>query len=129
MHVSKQQVELRSIILAIIVSLLLTLAGCRSDDANRSSKSNELIVGAGADVSVTGAFQAQLGVYPLNANVAEPLFPAYNATKAGELHMARGWALELGRDGIRINCIASFPESYWSRKFYPFVLKNPGHQF
>ena len=31
---------------------------------------------------------------------------AYNATKAGELHLARGWALELGRDGIRVNCIA-----------------------
>jgi NAD(P)-dependent dehydrogenase (short-subunit alcohol dehydrogenase family)/rhamnose utilization protein RhaD (predicted bifunctional aldolase and dehydrogenase) len=31
---------------------------------------------------------------------------AYNATKAGELHMARGWALELGEHGIRVNCIA-----------------------
>jgi sorbitol-6-phosphate 2-dehydrogenase len=31
---------------------------------------------------------------------------AYNATKAGELHLARGWALELGRAGIRVNCIA-----------------------
>jgi NAD(P)-dependent dehydrogenase (short-subunit alcohol dehydrogenase family) len=31
---------------------------------------------------------------------------AYNATKAGEIHLARGWALELGRQGIRVNCIA-----------------------
>jgi NAD(P)-dependent dehydrogenase (short-subunit alcohol dehydrogenase family)/rhamnose utilization protein RhaD (predicted bifunctional aldolase and dehydrogenase) len=31
---------------------------------------------------------------------------AYNATKAGELHMARGWALELGEHGIRVNSIA-----------------------
>ncbi|MEK7411963.1 MAG: SDR family oxidoreductase [Planctomycetota bacterium] len=31
---------------------------------------------------------------------------AYNATKAGELHLARGWALELGPAGIRVNCIA-----------------------
>lgn len=31
---------------------------------------------------------------------------AYNATKAGELHMARGWALELGQHGIRVNCVA-----------------------
>ena len=31
---------------------------------------------------------------------------AYNATKAGELHMARGWALELGARGIRVNCVA-----------------------
>lgn len=27
----------------------------------------------------------------------------YNATKAGELHMARGWALELGDHNIRVN--------------------------
>jgi NAD(P)-dependent dehydrogenase (short-subunit alcohol dehydrogenase family)/rhamnose utilization protein RhaD (predicted bifunctional aldolase and dehydrogenase) len=31
---------------------------------------------------------------------------AYNATKAGELHMARGWALELGVHGIRVNSVA-----------------------
>jgi sorbitol-6-phosphate 2-dehydrogenase len=30
---------------------------------------------------------------------------AYNATKAGEIHMARGWALELGEYGIRVNCV------------------------
>ena len=30
----------------------------------------------------------------------------YNATKAGEIHMARGWALALGKDGIRVNCVA-----------------------
>jgi len=31
---------------------------------------------------------------------------AYNATKAGEIHLARGWALELGRHGIRVNAVA-----------------------
>ncbi len=31
---------------------------------------------------------------------------AYNATKAGEIHMARGWALELGEHGIRTNSVA-----------------------
>jgi NAD(P)-dependent dehydrogenase (short-subunit alcohol dehydrogenase family)/rhamnose utilization protein RhaD (predicted bifunctional aldolase and dehydrogenase) len=31
---------------------------------------------------------------------------AYNATKAGEIHLMRGWALELGRAGIRVNCVA-----------------------
>ena len=31
---------------------------------------------------------------------------AYNATKAGEIHMARGWALELAADLIRVNSIA-----------------------
>ncbi|MDO8302510.1 MAG: SDR family oxidoreductase [Sedimentisphaerales bacterium] len=30
----------------------------------------------------------------------------YNATKAGELHIARGWAMELGQFGIRVNCVA-----------------------
>jgi NAD(P)-dependent dehydrogenase (short-subunit alcohol dehydrogenase family)/rhamnose utilization protein RhaD (predicted bifunctional aldolase and dehydrogenase) len=30
---------------------------------------------------------------------------SYNVTKAGELHMARGWALELGEYGIRVNCV------------------------
>jgi NAD(P)-dependent dehydrogenase (short-subunit alcohol dehydrogenase family) len=30
----------------------------------------------------------------------------YNATKAGEIHMARGWALELGQHGIRVNSVA-----------------------
>jgi NAD(P)-dependent dehydrogenase (short-subunit alcohol dehydrogenase family)/rhamnose utilization protein RhaD (predicted bifunctional aldolase and dehydrogenase) len=31
---------------------------------------------------------------------------AYNATKAGEIHLMRGWALELGRENIRVNCVA-----------------------
>jgi len=31
---------------------------------------------------------------------------AYNATKAGEIHIARGWALELGEHGIRVNAVA-----------------------
>ncbi len=30
----------------------------------------------------------------------------YNATKAGEIHLARGWALELGQHGIRVNSLA-----------------------
>jgi len=31
---------------------------------------------------------------------------AYNATKSGEIHLARGWALELGKHGIRVNAVA-----------------------
>jgi NAD(P)-dependent dehydrogenase (short-subunit alcohol dehydrogenase family) len=31
---------------------------------------------------------------------------AYNATKAGELHLMRGWALELGPENIRVNAVA-----------------------
>ena len=30
---------------------------------------------------------------------------AYNATKSGEIHLARGWALELGQFGIRVNSV------------------------
>lgn len=30
---------------------------------------------------------------------------AYNATKAGQIHLARGWALELAEHGIRVNVI------------------------
>jgi NAD(P)-dependent dehydrogenase (short-subunit alcohol dehydrogenase family) len=46
---------------------------------------------------------------------------AYNATKAGQQHMMRGWALELGRHGIRVNAIAPgfvFEGSkIWSRDY------------
>ncbi len=30
---------------------------------------------------------------------------AYNATKAGELHLTRGWAMELGQYGVRVNSV------------------------
>jgi NAD(P)-dependent dehydrogenase (short-subunit alcohol dehydrogenase family)/rhamnose utilization protein RhaD (predicted bifunctional aldolase and dehydrogenase) len=29
----------------------------------------------------------------------------YNATKSGEIHMARGWAMELGKHNIRVNSV------------------------
>ena len=53
------------------VALCLTLVGCRQRPAGDSTTA--LVVGATADVSPSGAFQARLGVYPLNANVAETL--------------------------------------------------------
>jgi NAD(P)-dependent dehydrogenase (short-subunit alcohol dehydrogenase family)/rhamnose utilization protein RhaD (predicted bifunctional aldolase and dehydrogenase) len=46
---------------------------------------------------------------------------AYNATKAGELHMARGWALELGEHGIRVNSIAP------GNVFEGSKIWNPGY--
>jgi NAD(P)-dependent dehydrogenase (short-subunit alcohol dehydrogenase family) len=48
---------------------------------------------------------------------------AYNATKAGELHMARGWALELGEHGIRVNCIAPGSVFEGSRIWNPEYIK------
>ena len=55
---------------------------------------------------------------------------AYNATKAGELHLARGWALELGRDQIRVNCIAPgnvFAGSkIWNPEYIATVAKKRG---
>lgn len=55
---------------------------------------------------------------------------AYNATKAGELHMARGWALELGEHGIRVNSIAPgnvFEGSkIWSPEYIKVCAKKNG---
>lgn len=41
-----------------------------------------------------------------NAMVASSGAAAYNAAKASELHLARSLAQELGKDGIRVNCVA-----------------------
>jgi len=48
---------------------------------------------------------------------------AYNATKAGELHLARGWALELGEYGIRVNCVAPGNVFEGSRIWNPEYIK------
>ncbi len=66
------------------------------------------------------------GLEPSKANTA------YNATKAGEIHMARGWALELGGDGIRVNCIAPgnvFEGSkIWNTEYIAKIAKKRGIQ-
>ena len=49
---------------------------------------------------------------------------AYNATKAGELHLMRGWALELGRDGIRVNAIAPGNVFEGSKIWNPEYIKT-----
>jgi len=55
---------------------------------------------------------------------------AYNATKAGEIHMARGWALELGEHGIRVNSIAPgnvFEGSkIWNAEYIKVCAKKNG---
>ena len=54
----------------------------------------------------------------------------YNATKAGELHMSRGWALELGEHGIRSNCICPgnvFEGSkIWNKTYIAACAKKKG---
>lgn len=49
---------------------------------------------------------------------------AYNATKAGELHLMRGWALELGGDGIRVNAIAPGNVFEGSKIWNPEYIKT-----
>ena len=55
---------------------------------------------------------------------------AYNATKAGEIHMARGWALELGEYNIRVNCICPgnvFEGSkIWNPEYIKICAKKHG---
>jgi sorbitol-6-phosphate 2-dehydrogenase len=55
---------------------------------------------------------------------------AYNATKAGEIHIARGWALELGEYGIRVNCVAPgnvFEDSkIWNPQYMKVCAKKYG---
>lgn len=58
----------------LLLALALVLAACGGGggpDPHRAPTG--LVVGAGEDVSPSGAFQARLGVYPLNVNVAETL--------------------------------------------------------
>jgi NAD(P)-dependent dehydrogenase (short-subunit alcohol dehydrogenase family)/rhamnose utilization protein RhaD (predicted bifunctional aldolase and dehydrogenase) len=49
---------------------------------------------------------------------------AYNATKAGELHLMRGWALELGADGIRVNAVAPGNVFEGSKIWNPEYIKT-----
>ena len=55
---------------------------------------------------------------------------AYNATKAGELHLTRGWAMELGPAGIRVNAVCPgnvFEGSkIWNPKYIKACAKKYG---
>ncbi len=47
----------------------------------------------------------------------------YNATKAGEIHMARGWAMELGQFGIRVNSVCPGNVFEGSKIWNPAYIK------
>jgi NAD(P)-dependent dehydrogenase (short-subunit alcohol dehydrogenase family) len=49
---------------------------------------------------------------------------AYNATKAGEVHIARGWALELGEYAIRVNAVAPGNVFEGSKIWNPQYIKT-----
>jgi sorbitol-6-phosphate 2-dehydrogenase len=55
---------------------------------------------------------------------------AYNATKAGEIHVARGWALELAAHGIRVNSVCPgnvFTESrIWNADYVKAIAEKRG---
>ena len=55
---------------------------------------------------------------------------AYNATKSAEIHLARGWALELGKHGVRVNVVAPgnvFKGSkIWNPQYMRVVAKKRG---
>jgi NAD(P)-dependent dehydrogenase (short-subunit alcohol dehydrogenase family)/rhamnose utilization protein RhaD (predicted bifunctional aldolase and dehydrogenase) len=55
---------------------------------------------------------------------------AYNATKAGEIHLARGWALDLAEHGIRVNTVCPgnvFTESrIWNEDYVAAIAEKRG---
>jgi len=91
------------------------------------------------DVNLTGYFlmaraaarimiQQKMGGNIINLSSKSGLEPsknntAYTATKAAELAMARGWALELGQYGIRVNCVAPGNVFEGSKIWNPSYIK------
>jgi NAD(P)-dependent dehydrogenase (short-subunit alcohol dehydrogenase family) len=53
----------------------------------------------------------------------------YNATKAGELHMARGWAMELGPYGIRVNSVCPGNVFEGSKIWNPQYIKTCARKY
>jgi len=64
------------------------------------------------------------GLHPSKSN------SAYNATKAGEIHLARGWALDLAEHGIRVNTVCPgnvFTESnIWNKDYIQALAEKRG---
>jgi peptide/nickel transport system substrate-binding protein len=59
--------------LPVLWLLSFLAAGCGGGGEAANSAVQEMVVAAGADLGPSGAFQARLGVYPLNTNVGETL--------------------------------------------------------
>jgi len=98
------------------------------------------------DVNLTGYFlmaraaakvmiQQGMGGSIINLSSKSGLEPsknntAYTTTKAGELAMARGWAMELGEHGIRVNCVCPgnvFEGSkIWNQEYIKICAKKYG---
>ncbi len=53
----------------------------------------------------------------------------YNATKAGELHMARGWAMELGKYNIRVNSVCPGNVFEGSKIWNPEYIKTCAQKY
>jgi len=120
-----------------ILGLCLALAiltGCRTTENNRGG-AQELIVGAGTDVAVSGAFQARLGVYPLNVNVAEPLVKLSSNFKvepalatSWEYRGQNTWRFNLRR-GVHFHDGQEFTARSVQTSFAQLVKSNSGYSF
>jgi NAD(P)-dependent dehydrogenase (short-subunit alcohol dehydrogenase family) len=63
-----------------------------------AQKAAQIMIAQGIGGSIIN-LSSKSGIDPSKNNTP------YNATKAGELHMSRGWAMELGQHQIRVNSI------------------------
>src|SRR5918912_4272671 len=84
-----------------VLGLVLAVAAAASPQ--------NLVIGVGPDTAPSGAFQARLGVYPVNVNVAEPLVrltPDFRVAPllatAWEYRGANTWRFHL-RPGVRFH--------------------------
>lgn len=123
----------RRVWLLILCLTLAFFAGCQNVENNPNS--NHLIVGVGTDVAVSGAFQARLGVYPLNVNVAEPLVrlaPDFKVEPAlatsWEYRGENTWRFNLRR-GVRFHDGREFTAKAVQKSFITHVKGKFGYSF
>lgn len=121
--------------LSLCLTLLLLCASCQRGAEGNRKQAHELIVGAGTDVAVSGAFQASLGVYPLNVNVAEPLvklspdFKIEPSLAANwEYRGQNTWRFSLRR-GVRFHDGQEFNARAVEQSFRRHAKENSGYSF